>query len=331
MAGVWLGCAAPAFAEDKSILMNGVLEIEAASGDDFTGADNSDAVLATVEIGIDVQITEGVDGHILLLYEEDETPLEMDEGTITLSNLGGSSLYFTGGQMYVPFGNFASNMISDPLTLELAETRESALQIGFESGNFYGSVYMFNGATMRAGDDNTLSQTGINLGFAQENENVSYDAGLSFINSISDSDTLQDAVTDPIALADTVGGMGVHAIVSYGAFTFIAEHVAATDAFATADLAFNGQDAEPSTYNVEVGYGFELGAKEATIAVALQGTEDALALGLPKTSTLIGLSMGIRENTTIALELRNDEDYDTSDGGTGESASTLTGQLAVEF
>jgi len=33
----------------------------------------------------------------------------------------------TAGQLYVPFGAFETGLISDPLTLEIGETRESTV------------------------------------------------------------------------------------------------------------------------------------------------------------------------------------------------------------
>jgi len=62
-------------------------------------------------------------------------------GTITLGNMEMFPVYLTAGKMYVPFGNFESNMIQDPVTLEIGETRESAGQVGFEHSGFYGSAY----------------------------------------------------------------------------------------------------------------------------------------------------------------------------------------------
>lgn len=41
--------------------------------------------------------------------------------------------------------------------------------------------------------------------------------------------------------------------------------------------------------------------------------------------------MEIFPYTALTLEYFHDEDYDTSDGGTGEYANTLTMQLALEF
>jgi hypothetical protein len=55
--------------------------------------------------------------------------------------------------MYVPFGNFESQIISDPLTLEIGEAGEDALQVGVEVEGFYDSIYTFNGDVTEGGDD----------------------------------------------------------------------------------------------------------------------------------------------------------------------------------
>ena len=99
------------------ISMGGVLEVELGYEDNEEppAMKGSDIVLATVEIGIDAEINDKVKGHILLLWEEDDTPLDIDEGTITLTAPYGLSL--TAGKMYIPFGAYNSHFISYPFTL----------------------------------------------------------------------------------------------------------------------------------------------------------------------------------------------------------------------
>src|SRR5210317_89231 len=149
---------------NERVTLSGVVEVEAFSAEDFNGADTSDITLATVGLGLDAEITEWVNAHILLLYEEDDTePMDLDEGTITLGNLEKFPLYLNAGKMYVPFGSFESNMISDPLTLELGETRESAAQVGFEASGFYGSFYAFNSdIDDETSDDDEIKSFGAN-------------------------------------------------------------------------------------------------------------------------------------------------------------------------
>ena len=310
----------------EGLEFGGLVEVEGVSAEDYAGDETSDIVLATVELGLHAVVSDWVEAKLLFLYEEDETDFGVDEGTITLGNPEASPFSLTAGKMYVPFGNFTTGLVSDPLTLELAETRESVLQVGFENGGAYGSVYAFNGDTNDDGDD-TIEHIGGNVGF-----NVGgLDAGIGYVSSIGDSDALQDTLNNANTLQDYVGGVNAYGVYSSNGVTAVAEYVAATEAFDAGELAFNGQGAEPTAFNLEAGYQVTVFGQPAEVAVAYQGTEEALALGLPDTRILAGVSVGLNHRAALSFEWAHDEDYDTDDGGTGEEADTFTAQLAVEF
>ena len=324
-----------------SVELSGVVEIEMNSiNDDINDEDTSDISLATVEIGIDASLSEWTSGHILLLYEEGEenNHIIVDEGTITIGNLEKSPFYLTAGKMYLPFGSFESNMISDPLTLEIGETGDSAVQIGFESGGFYGSVYTYNGDISETKDsDDKIDTFGANLGYSLVNDQMALDVGVDWMNNIGDTDALGDFLGDP-ALAtpdevdDYVAGLSIHAVFTTGPFTLIGEYVAALDDFEATEISFDGKGAEPEAWNLEFSYTTEMfNGRETTFAVAYQGTDEALALELPEERYLAAVSLGIFDNTSLALEWAHDEDYNTGDGGTGKDADSATMQLAVEF
>ena len=316
------------------IEISGVVEIEASGGRATDGSANSDITLATVEIGIDTAITDNVSTHILLLHEEDDTNLEIDEGTITLSQLGGLPVEMTAGQMYVPFGNFESHMVSDPLTLEIGETRESAVQFSTQVGNIYGSFYTFKGTTAKADESDRIKSLGANIGFNIESDSFNLDTGLSYISNMAETDTIEGSTNiaaNPTALTDTPAGIGFHAILNRGPLTVITEYVGANDSFDAADLAFNGNKAEPSAYNIEAGYELSMFGKESTVAFAAQGSSEAQALGLPESRILGSISLAVREQTSLSFEWAKSDDYDIADGGTGLSTDMYTAQIAVEF
>jgi hypothetical protein len=321
----------------EHVTLSGLVEVEANFiEDDFEGNDESDIVLATVELGIDVDLHRYVSGHILLLWEEDETePVDVDEGYITLGNTEFFPVYLQAGKMYVPFGNFETHMISDPLTLELGETRESAALLGLEYRGFYVGGYAFNGDVDEIGEDNEIECFGFNGGYAFENEQFSLDIGGGWINSIGESDVLTDALeANGIGeLDDYVEGLYGHAIISWMGLTLIGEYVGATDDFETNELEFRGHGAEPESWNIELGYTFPVGAREAFVAAAWQGTDEALALELPEDRYMggVGIEVYPGAGATLKLEYAHDEDYDEKDGGTGNEADMVTVQLAVEF
>lgn len=318
----------------QGIEMSGVVEVEASHTDPYQGTSQNDLVLATVELGIGAQVNDWTSAEVILLHEEDDTDLEVDVGTITIADPD-APWFVTTGQFYVPFGTFESNMISDPLTLEIGETRESALQAGFNNGRFSGSLYAFNGDNKKDnGDKNRIDNWGANFNFIHEGESMNLGAGIGYINDIGDSDTLQDQINANLGsndVKDHVGGWTINALAESGPFILIGEYVRASDDFELAELPFNARGAQPKAWNAEAGYNFSFMGRDSTIAAAYQGTREALDLGLPKRRYLLGWSIGIMEDTALSFEWAHDKDYSTSDGGTGENANTITTQLAVEF
>ncbi len=331
-----LTVAAPAqaeiVAEDilQGVTLSGLIEVNAWQGEDYTGIDSSDLTLATVELSIDAQLHKWVSGHITFLFEEDATEeVIVDAGYVTIGNTDYSPLYVSVGRMYL-FGGYETNMISDPLTLEIGETQISALKVGFEAAGAYGSLYAYNGDTQKDEDD-TIENFGASLGYAYDNNGLSLDVGVDYTSNLLDSASLLDAIANPTGVDDYVGGIVAHAILNAGGFNFIAEYLMALDPIKAVDFSFNGNDAEPTALNVEAAYTAPLGGKDVTFAIGYQTTEEALGLGLAESRMLVGVGVGLFDNTTLKFEWKRDTDYETVDGGTGNDADTFTAQVAITF
>ena len=322
--------------------LSALVEVEASAwGNDNGGyfghrdeADGSDVTLATVEVGLDSQLTEWSSAHVLLLYEEGEENdhIIVDEATITIGNTEKYPIYMTAGKMYVPFGSFETFMISDPLTLELGETNDTAVQIGFESGPFHGSVYAFNGEIDEKGDGE-INTYGAALGYIYATDEMNFDVSVHYISNIANTDGISEHLEDENVdeIDDYVDGISVHAHVGFGPFTLIGEYLAALDDFEHSELHFKNSGAEPEAWNLELGYSMELFERETTFAIGYQGTDEASALHLPEDMYIGSVSMELFEHTSLALEYFHAEDYDENDGGSDDDADVTTLQLAVEF
>ncbi len=327
--------ATPVIAE-PTLEISGAVEIEMNSGEAYDSAEkSSDIALATVELGFDAKINDRVSAHVLMLHEDDSTESPtIDEGTITITN---GPIFINAGRMYIPFGNFESNMISDPLTLEIAETQEAAIEFGYEANGFRASVYAFNGeADKNKADNDVVDDFGISIGYSMKAGSVNLDFGLDYLNNMAETDGLEGAMLIGPTIEEHTAGMALHAILNIGSLAIIAEHISAADDFNTLDLDFNGAKASPSASNIELAYTMEMGGSEVTIAVAHQSTADidpasAFTLGLPESRNMISLSTTIADDVGFAVEYTDSDDYETADGGSGESGGVLTAQLAVEF
>ena len=120
------------------ITLSGLLEAEAGYNrfepDRANEPDDEDSniTLSTFELGLDAELNRHVSGHALVLWEEDDTePVDLDEGFITFTGTEEIPAYLHAGKLYVPFGVYDTVFISDPFTLELGETRKSAVFAGY--------------------------------------------------------------------------------------------------------------------------------------------------------------------------------------------------------
>lgn len=297
-----------------TIEVSGLIEIEAGASDTESGDSTSDVTVATVELGIAANINEDLSAEIVLLYEEDETDLEVDVAEVVYA-LPGSDWSFVAGQNYLPFGAFETALVSDPLTLELAETRETALLLSYEKDALSGSFYVFNG-NKNDSSDNAINNFGGNIAYNAE----TFSLGLGYISDIGDSDTIQDVVTSSTS-NDQVGAFSFNASIVSGRATFIFETIEAIESFAPAVLA----DAEPEARNIEVDYEITIAGKPAVLAIASQTTKDARSLSQPENRRLIGLGIDVNDNLSFSFEIAQEEDYD------GVDTDTYVAQMAVSF
>ena len=268
-----------------------------------------------------------VSGHIHFLYEEDETDLEIEEGHITIDGEDVIPLFLRTGKMFVPFGNFNSRFISDPLTLELGETLESAVMVGAHSDNFEIAASTFNGDIDKTGDDNMIQTFVINAqGSLPEDmvPDLSLSAGVAYLSNIADSDTLQDADgVDGAAIDEHVDGLSGFISLSFMERLFLeGEYLGALKSFEAGELAFDdGKKMAPRVWNVEAAVaildGMEIGAK-------YEGSDDCGDL-FPESQFGGVISAEIFEQTSLGVEylygmFKNDDER-----------QIVTVQLALEF
>ena len=355
----------------ENVELYGLIETEVSYTDPEEGDSETDAVVATVELGAAVTFNDWISGDVLLLFEEDENDdnIAVDNATVTLA-LPDSPMALTLGRMYVPFGVFESNMVSDPLTLDFGETQETALLLAGEGEGVHGGVFLSNGSNSEDGD-NRLDDFGAVIGFAGEGAGSEYGVDLAWMGDIGDTDMLGDTISENLEetkseYTESPSGISASAYYRYDNFVLLAEYIAATERFQAGALRWSDilvpdpsapstqmaqmRGAEPSAWMIEAGFDFMMGTNQAVFAIGLQGTDEALGLDLPETRWLVSTSVELGENAGLAVEWAHDESYDMDDRygctysntmfdctgtgvtrGTGGSSDTLTVQLAAEF
>jgi hypothetical protein len=315
----------------ERLSISGLIEVEAyyerlnlRTEDDES---SSDLVLATAQLGFEAVITEHLSAALVFLFEEDETdPPEVDEVYVAYSRAGWFSRL---GQQYVPFGEYPSHFISDPLTLELGETRETALLVGYQHELFSVSAFAFNGDAERVdggGDpeEDHLKDWGLS---AKVLPAAFLELGVSFLSDLADTDTELAG-----EYRDRVAGWSAFALARFAPVEVSGEVLGAVGSFDAADLDGDGDGSgdRPLAWNVELAWDLW---EAVELATRLEGSRELA--GAPQLQYGANASWEPWEHVSVSVEYLHGKFDD--DFGVGEddrkldSRDLFTTRLAVEF
>ncbi len=198
----------------------------------------------TLQIGFEIGISENIGIELVLEGESsDRIHGEIDEGFMVAEF---DNLNFQVGRIDLPFGEFYSYFVTDPL-LQFGETKADALVIEYEFAEFLTfSPFVFDSKVSKEFDNDSVDW-GAALSFTNENESIRIGAG--YISDLAESDE-QLLFDFGNRFQERVAGINAHILVGFEQFEITAEWVEASDKF----REFEAQFDKPSSYNLEVAY-----------------------------------------------------------------------------
>jgi len=275
------------------------------------GESESDLTLATVELTLDAEIVEGITGHLGLLWEEDDTETQnLDEGYITFGATEAIPFYAKAGKMYLPFGNFESAFIGDPLTLEMAEINESAGLIGY--GNDWVDV---NAGAFNGNGDDTVKNAFASITFTPV-ENLVF--GAYWLSNLLETDGFETNAFE------SVGGAGAFVNARLGSVSFNAEVVTALE-----EITTGTSERLPATYNIEASMPI---IEKLSAGVKFEGSNDFAAnvIGdkFADWQTGFVVSYAFNEHVTLSGEVLHADGFGLDED---KSSDRATFQIAMEL
>ncbi len=349
------------------LALSGAIEPMAWHSKSYNGLQNGDVDLGTAKLDMAAALNSWVEGYFSFSYDGssalasgrriNNSTVRLSKGFVNIGNIDRTPVYFTAGQLYVPFGRFSSSMISAPLPMIVARTMARTVIFGYrhqQGLGFFGAAYGFRSDTTL---NNRLSG-GLNLGYDFDVNGKRGEIGVSYISSINDASGMQgtgNAGTQfggfgATALSEAVQkvpGIDVHANINFDALSFSAEWVSATRAFRTADLSYNTVGAKPQAINVEGAFTFKVKNKPASVAAGYGWSHQGLALGMPKHRLAAVFNVSVWRDTVESIEFRHDVDYAAGNQGSGinstgvtkaalttgtsRSSNTVTAQIGIYF
>jgi hypothetical protein len=311
---------------DEHLEIIGKYEVEYANV--HSAAGNRDGTtLGIGELGVIVKPNDKVNVMTSWIYEgkvdaadADKTPFENDEAYVQFHALPDEKLDIIAGKQYLPFGKFDSAMITDPLTLQMGETRkDKALVVSSKQGKFSGKVYGFDSDSSNIADGKKFGTGyGAGVGFDGKVFGKPFAAGVDYISNIAEAGGFADG-----DVSRKIPAVTYHSTSKWGRVTFNSETMAALKALEPGDLGGNVATSEkPAASRSEVAFDLH---NDRTIAATWNATRHAQALGLDKRYAAVVYRQPIYKDLQGAVEWRESKSY------ADEKARTLTVQVAYEF
>ncbi len=312
------------FSLNKKITFYGALEAELSYNSPENRPDESDITLATAMFGFQADVNDHVHGHLTFLYEEDETPLGVDEGfvSVDLKDMGPGHAKLVAGQFYLPFGGFDSEMLTDPVTLDLGETDRSALMGQYELGPVEASLAVFNGDSDPDGKNNVIDGVAASL---TVNPVKPLELGVSYISDLAETDI---ELIKGTTYARSVDGISAFATLDLGPVTLSGEYLTALKTFTAGEVAAAaGASGELSGEKPQAFFLEARGELTENLSYAVRyENSDDFEDDLRRYGATCSWSFA--KNTALSLEYLFSDAGDNPDTNTSH---TVTAQLAVEF
>lgn len=333
--------------------LSGEVEGDMNARGDFTGQNNTDLYVGDAELDMQALVNRWLTAYMNFAYDNSPNDvgsrldggIYLDNGFITFGNLNVSQWRATVGQLYVPFGQFNSYLISDPINKTLFRTKGQPIIVGYGVPGNDGlavSAYTFKGVSNTSGNaDMTnpyINQFGADANYQFNLGKVKTALGASYIQNVADSTGMQfPGFDDPEygtaivgdgfstspateALQHTVPAIDLRGLLSAGSYTLIGEFDTVTEAFSPTDLSFDGSGAAPKAYHIEGVYSFTPWDKPSTFAIGYDHSYQSLGLAVPEARINATLNMSFWRNTLASLELRHDIAYSEDDTAGGNGA-----------
>lgn len=329
------------------IVLSGGAEGQITDRRDYTGKKSADVDLTRAELDVIAEASPWATATMIISYDNggiiglpdrvSNSRLYLSRGFMTIGQLNKFPVYFTLGQIYMPFGRYSNYRLTTPSTQVLGRIRQRAGVLGFDYAGFYGQVYAFPGETHVPGNVELAKRGGLNLGYKRAiNDKFSFDFGAGVTGNMAESQgMLNNGQSNPNftgfdankTIKSRVPGVDGYAKFSYKPITILGEYIAATKSFDPTDMTFNCKGAKPSALDIEAAYDFVLFNKPNTLAIGYGNSWDALALAVPKHDFFGEYNISIWKDTIESIEYRHNVNYGAGDKATGNNP--VTGQVAI--
>ena len=273
-------------------------------------------------------------------------------GWLTIGNLNVSPVYFTAGYFHLPFGEYSSAMVTNPVTTTMFRITDPAVLIGYVNNGLYAQGYLNStdkSGAISGNDTNDHVSFGANAGYKFTKGRYSLDLGLGYNYNVNDAGGFQPITGDmgPWSVLDVHGEDSLQ-LTNWklgGKAEFITTLGKSPTAPGTSNLmlTFNNKAAQPMALHVEMDANTNIKDRPFGLFLAYDQTWQAVGLNsapvnstsgasvisnlnsawtnIPQRMVATGFNVSIWQDTIFSMEYRHNFTYKAQGIGAGAAAT----------
>lgn len=294
--------------------------------------------LSNVKLYSDYQLFNDVKLHTLLIYNSVPNPilprLYFEQAYLDIHHPLPANMNMELGKKWVAFGNYKNDLIYKPLTKALGQTNAYTMVMGYDN-------YSYANVSLYQPHSNIRSSSlpiyyNVNTGL----HNDIYDAGVSYIYSLADSQLFQYNKGFGGYLGKSINshvpGKAVYINFKRNHFNTNITYVSAIKEFQMNELSYQNKRAKPAAFSIQSGYEFNVKDIRYKVIGFYDKSYQALALKLPEQRAGVGLNFYPSRWLDVQLQYSKDYSYPANSISSGlnksvKGSSGITNTLALQL
>ncbi|MBI5448237.1 MAG: LbtU family siderophore porin [Gammaproteobacteria bacterium] len=329
---------------------------------EFAGYQSSTFAVDSANLFVDANASDYTRAHLDLAYQTGTNQTHyyqvqqptLNEGYVILGNFNKYPFYLMAGRQNVQFGEYDVYPMVYSFTQLMTQTKATAATAGFVDAcsGFNAAVYGFKGLHQFAASglsNERVNAFGAKVGIKNNFDNWGYGVSVDYLSNMVNVDYIKTSNATNTALdnglsstgyRNHVAGVAVDGDLVGGPFDAKVRWVQSLGHFNQTDvpdysnsvLQTNG--AKPWAAGLDLGYSFLTMQHQSRVGVGYQQSGQAAgvgAFGLAQNRYEAQYVVNVSRYTDLGLDVYYDNDYSTSNGGSGLGATTGVLRLGVKF
>ena len=270
-----------------------------------------------------------------LILDSNNGQVNVQQAFMRFMNPDETPVFVELGQEFQDYGRYELHPITESMTQSLTETLRTSLKVGYLSNfGLNGSVAIFQDPIAKHGSSTKNYNYIGAIGYQWPSDSFGINIGGAYlynffgVNAVGNTESFSGGVQFPSAVYNKrVSSVATYLDVNVNPVIVAFRYTTTTDYLSPLDLEASSanptEGAKPWAASVEADYGFVGWCRDQSVYLGYQISRQTVNLNLPRDRYMVGYTIEVIKNATLAAEWDHDLAYSVAQGGSPQGNTNL--------